>query len=246
MVGRVSELAEEAKVAIRNVRRDGNKTADQSEKDKDLSEDDRDQVKEQIQDLTKQYEAQATGYGQGPRKRGHGELSALCTTVLPLREIAWPIVRQPFTPSPGPSATRANTSPGGCWTRGRRVVTLTNSLVARQSLRHRGAGIAVHFDQPELLAEHLQRRVRPLQHLLGPIQPSPLPHADAVRNTLVLFEAAREAGVAADRPREHHQPSADSPLEYFRGKASWRTPSSTPASPTPSCAPPSSSAGRTS
>ncbi len=59
MVGRVRELVEETKVAIRNVRRDGNKMADQAEKDKDLSEDDRDEVKEQIQDLTKQYENQA-------------------------------------------------------------------------------------------------------------------------------------------------------------------------------------------
>ena len=60
MVGRIRDLTEEAKVAIRNVRRDGNKMADQSEKDKDLSEDDRDSVKEEIQNLTKQYEAQAT------------------------------------------------------------------------------------------------------------------------------------------------------------------------------------------
>ncbi len=59
MVNRVRELAEEAKVAIRNVRRDGNKMADQAEKDKDLSEDDRDRIKDQIQDLTKQYEGQA-------------------------------------------------------------------------------------------------------------------------------------------------------------------------------------------
>ena len=59
MVGRVRELAEEAKVAIRNIRRDGNKSADQAEKDKDFSEDDRDQVKDEIQDLTKQYESQA-------------------------------------------------------------------------------------------------------------------------------------------------------------------------------------------
>jgi ribosome recycling factor len=56
MVTRVKELAEEAKVAIRNVRRDGNKAADQAEKDKELSEDERDNTKEQIQDLTKQYE----------------------------------------------------------------------------------------------------------------------------------------------------------------------------------------------
>ena len=60
MVGRIRDLTEETKVAIRNVRRDGNKMADQSEKDKDLSEDDRDNVKEEIQNLTKQYEAQAS------------------------------------------------------------------------------------------------------------------------------------------------------------------------------------------
>jgi ribosome recycling factor len=60
MVGRIKDLSEEAKVAIRNVRRDGNKSADQGEKDKDFSEDDRDQAKEEIQELTKTYEAQAT------------------------------------------------------------------------------------------------------------------------------------------------------------------------------------------
>ncbi len=59
MVARIKDLTEEAKVAVRNVRRDGNKMADQAEKDKDLSEDDRDKVKEDIQDLTKQYETQA-------------------------------------------------------------------------------------------------------------------------------------------------------------------------------------------
>jgi ribosome recycling factor len=60
MVNRVKELAEESKVAVRNIRRDGNKSADQGEKDKDFSEDDRDQAKEEIQELTKTYEAQAT------------------------------------------------------------------------------------------------------------------------------------------------------------------------------------------
>jgi len=60
MVGRIRELCEEAKVAIRNIRRDGNRMADQSEKDKSLSEDQRDDVKEEIQDLTKKYEGQAT------------------------------------------------------------------------------------------------------------------------------------------------------------------------------------------
>jgi len=59
MVGRVKELTEEAKIAIRNIRRDGNKAADQAQKDKSLTEDQRDSLKKEIQDLTKQYEAQA-------------------------------------------------------------------------------------------------------------------------------------------------------------------------------------------
>ena len=56
LVARVKELAEEAKVAIRNIRRDANKAADQAEKNKELSEDDRDRLKEEIQDLTKEHE----------------------------------------------------------------------------------------------------------------------------------------------------------------------------------------------
>ena len=59
MVTRVKELLEEAKVAIRNIRRNGNKAADQAEKDKDLSEDERDEVKDEIQELTKKYEGEA-------------------------------------------------------------------------------------------------------------------------------------------------------------------------------------------
>ena len=60
MVARTKDLAEEAKVAIRNIRRDANKHADQAEKDKTLTEDDRDRVKEEVQELTKKYEGQAS------------------------------------------------------------------------------------------------------------------------------------------------------------------------------------------
>ncbi|MFN9373168.1 MAG: ribosome recycling factor [Planctomycetaceae bacterium] len=59
MVGRVKELAEEARVAIRNVRRDGNKHAEQLETDKLCTEDELTALKEQIQELTKSYEAKA-------------------------------------------------------------------------------------------------------------------------------------------------------------------------------------------
>ncbi len=68
LVARIKDLAEEAKVAIRNVRRDGNKMADQSEKDKELSEDDRDKVKEDVQELTKQYETQAVDLAKAREK----------------------------------------------------------------------------------------------------------------------------------------------------------------------------------
>jgi len=68
MVARVKELAEESKVAVRNIRRDGNKQADQGEKDKAFSEDDRNQAKEEIQELTKTYEAQATDLAKAREK----------------------------------------------------------------------------------------------------------------------------------------------------------------------------------
>jgi ribosome recycling factor len=56
LVKKVKELAEDAKVACRNVRRDGNKHFDQAEKDKALTEDDRDAGKEEVQTLLKRFE----------------------------------------------------------------------------------------------------------------------------------------------------------------------------------------------
>ncbi|HEV3142874.1 MAG TPA: ribosome recycling factor [Gemmataceae bacterium] len=56
LVKRVKELAEDAKVACRNVRRDANKHFDQAEKDGEMTEDDRDKGKEEVQKLLKTYE----------------------------------------------------------------------------------------------------------------------------------------------------------------------------------------------
>ena len=58
MVSRIKELAEEAKISIRNIRRDANKAADAAEKAKELGEDDRDKLKEEVQELTKKFESQ--------------------------------------------------------------------------------------------------------------------------------------------------------------------------------------------
>jgi ribosome recycling factor len=53
---RVKELAEEARVSIRNIRRDANKQGDHELSDKILTEDDLETCKEEIQNLTKKFE----------------------------------------------------------------------------------------------------------------------------------------------------------------------------------------------
>lgn len=60
MVAHIKKEAEEAKVACRNIRRDANKHFDQAEKAKELTEDDRDQGKEEIQNLLKTFEDKIT------------------------------------------------------------------------------------------------------------------------------------------------------------------------------------------
>jgi len=68
MVARIKELTEEAKVAIRNVRRDGNKMADTAEKNKEISEDNRDATKEEIQTLTKKNEDETSDLAKNREK----------------------------------------------------------------------------------------------------------------------------------------------------------------------------------
>ena len=56
LVTRIKKSSEEAKVACRNIRRDGNKHFDAAEKGGEMTEDDRDKGKEDVQALLKQYE----------------------------------------------------------------------------------------------------------------------------------------------------------------------------------------------
>ncbi len=53
---RIKKSAEEAKVACRNIRRDANKAFDVAEKNKEMTEDDRDAGKDEVQTLLKKYE----------------------------------------------------------------------------------------------------------------------------------------------------------------------------------------------
>lgn len=60
MVARIKKTAEECKVSLRNIRRDANKHFDGAEKEKTMTEDERDQGKEEIQNLLKKFEEKVT------------------------------------------------------------------------------------------------------------------------------------------------------------------------------------------
>jgi len=64
LVARLRELAEETRVSLRNIRRDANKQADQEQKEKILTEDERDSAKEEIQSLIKTYEEKVTALAE--------------------------------------------------------------------------------------------------------------------------------------------------------------------------------------
>jgi ribosome recycling factor len=57
LVGRVKDLAEEARISLRNIRREANKQADGEQSEKLLTEDDLETCKEEIQTLIKRFEA---------------------------------------------------------------------------------------------------------------------------------------------------------------------------------------------
>lgn len=57
LAGQVKKMAEAAKVALRNARRDANKLADKEQKASELTEDEAKKGKDDIQNLTKSYES---------------------------------------------------------------------------------------------------------------------------------------------------------------------------------------------
>ena len=102
---------------------------------------------------------------------------------------------------------------------GERVMTLTNSLRRDHPFGDRLPAVPFHFDDPARLTEAL-RGVSVLYNTYWVRFNHPtFTHADAVRNTRILFEAARAAGVQRVVHVSITNPSEDSPLEYFRGKA---------------------------
>jgi ribosome recycling factor len=68
MVGQVKAMAEDVKIRIRNARRDANKLIDTEQKGGGITEDEADAGKEQVQTLTKQYEAKVDEVIEHKRK----------------------------------------------------------------------------------------------------------------------------------------------------------------------------------
>ncbi len=102
---------------------------------------------------------------------------------------------------------------------GHQVVTLTNAAPAADPFAGRVRRSPLAFHRPGALAESL-RGTRVLYNTYWVrFNHRRFTHAQAVRNTLVLFEAARQAGVDRIVHVSITNPSPDSPLEYFRGKA---------------------------
>jgi len=99
------------------------------------------------------------------------------------------------------------------------VITLTNSTDRANPFGGRVEARPFHFDRPQELAESL-RGVSVLYNTYWVrFNHKMFQHADAVRNTIVLFDAAKAAGVQRIVHVSITNPSKDSPLEYFRGKA---------------------------
>jgi NADH dehydrogenase len=102
---------------------------------------------------------------------------------------------------------------------GRRVRTLTNSPQRQHPFGTAVAAYPYSFDRPDELQRSLEGAGVLINTYWVRFDHSDFTHAQAVQNTLRLFEAARRAGVRRVVHVSITHPSADSPLPYFRGKA---------------------------
>ena len=103
--------------------------------------------------------------------------------------------------------------------KGHHVITLTNSLHRENPFGSRVTAYPFQWDNPDELAESL-RGVSVLYNTYWVrFNHKLFQHADAVQNTLKLFAAAKAAGVSRIVHVSITNPSLDSHLEYFSGKA---------------------------
>jgi NADH dehydrogenase len=102
---------------------------------------------------------------------------------------------------------------------GQKVITLTNSLSRETPFGDQVKAYPFNFSQSKKLEEILQG-VKVLYNTYWVRFNHPrFTHTEAVRNSMTLFKAARLAGVERVVHVSITNPSLNSPLEYFRGKA---------------------------
>ena len=102
---------------------------------------------------------------------------------------------------------------------GKQVITLTNSVHRENPFGDRIKAFGFNFNKPDLLADSLQDVKILYNTYWVRFNHKLFTYASAVENTKILFEAAKHAGVERIVHISITNPSIDSPLEYFRGKA---------------------------
>ena len=102
---------------------------------------------------------------------------------------------------------------------GRRVRTLTDSVERANPFGDQVEAQPYSFDCPDDLVESLRGADVLYNTYWVRFNYTFFKHESAVRNTLILFEAAKKAGVKRIVHISITNPSENSPLEYFSGKA---------------------------
>jgi uncharacterized protein YbjT (DUF2867 family) len=102
---------------------------------------------------------------------------------------------------------------------GREVRTLTYHPQRRHPLQARVEAVPYRFDDPSALARSLEGVSTLYNTYWVRFERGRTTFAAAVANSRALFEAARRAGVARIVHVSIANPSTDSPLPYYRGKA---------------------------
>jgi NADH dehydrogenase len=102
---------------------------------------------------------------------------------------------------------------------GRRVRTLTNSMQRPNPFGNQVEALPYNFDCPDDMVESLRGAQVLYNTYWVRFNYTFFTHQSAVRNTLILFEAARKAGVKRIVHVSITNPSKDSQFEYFAGKA---------------------------
>lgn len=102
---------------------------------------------------------------------------------------------------------------------GHDVITLTNSVDRANPFEGRVPAHPFHFDEPKKLTASLEGVSVLYNTYWVRFDYKNFSHRGAVENTKTLFKAAKDAGVERIVHVSITNPSLDSPLDYFQGKA---------------------------